>query len=99
MRGVATHKEDRLRRDIISQLMSYYDVKPEKVAQKHKLEIDFTKEWRNLRFLEDMGYIKSGKGHLRVTKKGRPFVRGIATVFDPHFPVKGKLLLDILRDE
>jgi oxygen-independent coproporphyrinogen-3 oxidase len=84
-RGVALSAGDRLRRDIIEQLMCTLEVDPEQVCRSHGLAHDvFTAERESLAGLAEDGLVELNGSRIRVTDAGRPFVRVVAAAFDAY---------------
>ena len=83
-RGLPISVEDKLRRDIISELMCHYKVDLECLALQHNLEINFANELEALLpFIETQLLEVTGK-QLVVTPAGQTYVRSICAVFDQY---------------
>jgi oxygen-independent coproporphyrinogen III oxidase len=86
IRGVATTADDRLRRDLIEQLMCDLSVDVEAIAAAHDADPTALKaEAREgmARFVED-GLATFDGARIAVSERGRPFVRSIAALFDVY---------------
>ncbi len=78
-RGHVLNKEDKLIRKHILNLMCQFETSWE-VGQTNF--IDFQHIIDNLTELENDGLVKVGSNTIRVTEKGRPFIRNISMAFD-----------------
>ncbi|MEM8698221.1 MAG: oxygen-independent coproporphyrinogen III oxidase, partial [Pseudomonadota bacterium] len=85
-KGIALTREDRMRGQVIEQLMCFGQVDLERIARL----FDAPPEWiegkaaASLETLEADGLITRHDGHLSVTEEGAPLVRVIAQVFDSY---------------
>ena len=84
-RGVALSADDRLRRDVISELMCHLEVDLAAVASRHRVaqsvfdpDLD-----RCAEFIQD-GLLEMDGARLRVTEPARPVLRVIAAAFDSY---------------
>ena len=84
-RGIAPHDEDRLRREVIERLMCELEVDLVEVAQAHGANpTGLLADARGLeRFVADGLAAWDGRA-IRVSERGRPFVRSVAALFDAH---------------
>jgi oxygen-independent coproporphyrinogen-3 oxidase len=82
--GRPVSAEDRMRSEIISELMCYYRVDLHKIAEKHRSSNDFAKEHASLRTLQANGIVEVDGGIITVAEKGRLFVRNVCAVFDQY---------------
>jgi oxygen-independent coproporphyrinogen-3 oxidase len=85
-RGLRMSGEDRLRRDVIQQLMCSGQVDFADVEQRYELDFaaHFASELARLAPLADDGLIELGPRSLHVTPLGRLLVRAVAMVFDAY---------------
>jgi oxygen-independent coproporphyrinogen III oxidase len=86
VRGVAVHDEDRLRRDVIEQIMCGLEVDLAATAEAHKADPRPLLAEANAgmgRFVED-GLASWDGRRIAVTEKGRPFLRSVAVLFDAY---------------
>ena len=84
LRGRAIGEQDRMRRDIISQLMCFYNVNLADTAQHYSINDDFTVELEKLTPVFESGMLELDNGLLQVTETGRPYVRTICAAFDQY---------------
>ncbi len=84
-RGVALSQEDRLRRDVIEQLMCHFTVDLARTAETHGFGLPvLTQGSARLEELAQDGLVAIDGNSLRVTRAGRPFVRAVAAAFDAY---------------
>jgi oxygen-independent coproporphyrinogen-3 oxidase len=88
-KGVAISDDDRMRAHIIERLMCDLEVDLATVARGYPCATGFTAELEGLRALEREGVLVSDGRRLRLTEKGRPYVRLVAAAFDAYLP-RGK---------
>jgi oxygen-independent coproporphyrinogen-3 oxidase len=81
-------EDDKIRREVIMQLMCNLELDFESVSRKVRLDIAdyFRVELDSLRDLEADGLIRRSEGALKVTELGRMFIRNIAMRFDAYLP-------------
>ncbi|MCC5995921.1 MAG: oxygen-independent coproporphyrinogen III oxidase [Oceanicaulis sp.] len=79
-RGVAISDEDRLRRAIIEQLMTYFEADPGALAAAHGLP----EPQADLTDLEQAGIVSRKGGRICVAPEYRPLARLAAAAFDAH---------------
>jgi oxygen-independent coproporphyrinogen-3 oxidase len=85
VRGIATDAEDRLRRDLIEQLMCGFEVALDETARRHGYDpAILIPERAVLAGMAADGLVVLEDGVLRVTETGRPFVRSVCAVFDGY---------------
>ena len=85
VRGLSISREDKMFRDIISTLMCYFEVNPQKTAKNHHIDYDFKREKSDMKKLENEGYMTCKDGLYKITPSGTPYLRAIATIFDQYF--------------
>jgi len=86
VRGIAVHDEDKLRRDVIEQLMCGLHVDLVATAEAHRADPSALLAEANAglaRFVEDKLATWDGRS-IEVTEKGRPFLRSVAVLFDAY---------------
>jgi oxygen-independent coproporphyrinogen-3 oxidase len=84
-RGVALSADDRLRRDIIEQLMCTLRVDLSALCREHGVNISTLEaDLRRLVPLAADGLVQLKDGRITVTGIGRPFVRIVAAAFDAY---------------
>jgi oxygen-independent coproporphyrinogen-3 oxidase len=85
-RGVRLSVDDRLRRDIITQLMCNMELRFDEFEAAYGIRFHdaFAPELERLRSFEDDGLVKIGAKRLDVQMAGRMLVRNIAMVFDRY---------------
>ena len=86
VKGIVLSDEDRLRGHIIERLMCDMAVDLDAIADETGFDIatDFTDELESLEPFEENGSVQI-EGHcIRITEKGRPYMRLVASVFDTY---------------
>jgi oxygen-independent coproporphyrinogen III oxidase len=85
-RGVRLTADDRLRRDVITQLMCNLELRFDEFEAAYGIRFadTFEPELERLRSFEDDGLVSLGAGRLDVLTAGRMLVRNIAMVFDRY---------------
>lgn len=85
-RGVALDAEDRLRREVIQQLMCATRLDFAAVEQRHgiRFEEHFADELERVKPLEADDLVAREGRSLRITARGRLLMRNVAMVFDAH---------------
>ena len=85
-KGLRLDPEDRLRRDVIMDLMCRDGVNFADIGARHGVNFrtHFATELDRLRALEDDGLVECEAGGIRVTPAGRLLLRAIAGVFDAY---------------
>lgn len=78
--------EDRLRSDVIADLMCNFHVSKARIAKRHNVNFDvhFAAALIALQPAIDEGFLENHAEALRVTDLGRLFVRNLAMAFDAH---------------
>jgi len=78
--------EDRLRRDVIMDLMCRDGVRFAEIGARHGVDFarHFAAELERMRPLQDDGLVSRDAGGIRVTAAGRLLLRPIAMVFDAY---------------
>jgi len=85
VRGRALSDDDRLRRDIIEQLMCNLEVNLADVAQSRKRDLaEFASELSALDPLIEQDLVRRYDGIIKVPEHARPFVRTVCAVFDAY---------------
>jgi oxygen-independent coproporphyrinogen-3 oxidase len=85
VRGRALSDDDRLRRDIIEQLMCNLEVNLADVAEARNRQLaDFTTELSALDSLAEHDLVRYRDGIVSVPEHARPFVRTVCAVFDAY---------------
>ena len=85
-RGVALEPDDRLRRDVIQQLMCATRLDFSSIESRHGIRFEdyFATELAALGPLEKDGLVAREGRSLRITARGRLLMRNVAMVFDAH---------------
>lgn len=85
-RGLVLTAEDRLRRDVIMDVMSHFRLDKAEIEGRHEIDFDrhFSHELEDLRPLEADGLVELAPKEIRVTSRGRLLVRNVAMVFDAY---------------
>jgi oxygen-independent coproporphyrinogen III oxidase len=81
-RGLPVSDEDRMRREIINELMCYYHVNLRRIADSHCPRESFEAEKAVLREMQERQLVTLDGDDLTIT--GRPFVRAVCAVFDQY---------------
>ena len=85
VRGRALTEDDRLRRDIIEQLMCNLEVDlAETTAARNRSLDDFAPELSEIDALAERGLVHRLDGTITVAEHARPLVRTICAVFDAY---------------
>lgn len=84
IRGVALSAEDMLRAEIIERLMCDFRVDIDHLVAKHRLPTIFSRELAKIDLLGAQGLTRRSGRCVEVTKKGKPFARVVASVFDRY---------------
>jgi oxygen-independent coproporphyrinogen III oxidase len=83
-RGLPVSDEDRMRREIINELMCYYHVNLRRIADSHCPRESFEAEKAVLREMQERQLVTLDGDDLTITGEGRPFVRAVCAVFDQY---------------
>lgn len=85
-RGVPLTPDDRRRRWIIHQLLGYFEVTSRRHHLVHGIDLweGLAGERLALEPLEERGLVEVSDSRVRVTERGRLFVRHVASAFDAH---------------
>ncbi|HEY3486798.1 MAG TPA: oxygen-independent coproporphyrinogen III oxidase [Gammaproteobacteria bacterium] len=83
-RGLTISSADRMRREIICQLMCYYKVNLQQIAHRHGQEESFFAEKTLLREFQAKGLVELNGEVLTATVKGRPYIRAVCAIFDQY---------------
>ncbi len=88
VRGLALTRDDRVRGRIIERLMCDLDVDVAAISRDvgDRAGGCFDDAIASLRRLEDEGFVVIDGRRIRITDKGRPFVRVVAAAFDAYLP-------------
>lgn len=86
IRGIGWSPADRLRGDVISELMCYFDVDLADACRRHGVALEgFLAEVPALPALTDDGLARLEGSHLSITERGRPLVRSVCAAFDRYY--------------
>ena len=87
MRGVLLQGEDRMRRDLIHELMCNFRVNTADIAQRFDIDFNatFAEDLRRLAPLQESGLAERVGDEIRATPAGELFVRNIARCFDTYW--------------
>ncbi|MFZ6844641.1 oxygen-independent coproporphyrinogen III oxidase [Undibacterium sp. RuTC16W] len=85
-KGIVLHPDDLLRREVIMTLMCSMPLDIATINRDYHIDFAeyFAEELVLLKQYEETGFIQVSEEHVRVTAKGRLFVRAIAMVFDRY---------------
>jgi len=97
-KGLKINKDDLMRRDIISELMCYAKFDPWEISRKHGMAAHFDDEFLALNKLVEQGFLTQNKTSFSLSKKGLPFRRAVATVFDQYFPQETDIIARCLHE-
>jgi len=83
-KGFTMNQDDRIRRDVIKQLICHFQLIKSEIAHQHNINFDdyFSEDLALLKPLEKDGLIIINKDTLKVTSKGRLLIRNICMCFD-----------------
>ncbi len=86
VKGIALSDDDRLRGHIIERLMCDMTVDLDAVADESDFDIatDFSEELDSLRPFQENGSVLIDGHRIRITEKGRPYMRLVASAFDTY---------------
>lgn len=86
VKGIVLSDEDRLRGHIIERLMCDMAVDLDAIADETGFDIatDFTDELESLEPFQENGSVQIEGHRIRITEKGRPYMRLVASVFDTY---------------
>ncbi len=86
VRGIAWSEADRLRGDIINELMCHFEVDLAEVCQRHGARLQpLLSDVTTLPAMIDDGLATFNGARLSVTERGRPLVRSVCAAFDRHY--------------
>ncbi|HBK46023.1 MAG TPA: oxygen-independent coproporphyrinogen III oxidase [Xanthomonadaceae bacterium] len=85
-RGLTLSSDDRLRADLIQELMCSGEIDVERLQRRHSIDFGtyFASELRRLAPLQQDGLAEYDGGAIRATGRGRPLIRLIAMCFDGY---------------
>ncbi len=85
-KGIKLNQDDIIRRDVIMDIMSHFQLSKQEIADKYDISFDsyFSSELEALRLLEKDGLVRVSKNDISITDIGRLLVRNIAVIFDTH---------------
>ena len=84
VKGIALSADDRLRGNIIERLMCDMAVDLDAVVSETGLATDFSGELASLQPYQDNGSVEIDGHRIRITEKGRPYLRLVASAFDTY---------------
>jgi oxygen-independent coproporphyrinogen-3 oxidase len=86
VRGIAWSAVDRLRGDVIGELMCHFTVDLADICERHGVKLEaFLADVPGLASLVDDGLASLDGARLTVTEPGRPLVRSVCAAFDRHY--------------
>jgi len=86
VRGLAWAAADRLRGDIISELMCHFEANLDGICERHGASLrDLLSDVPQLTTLIEDGLVTLDGARLTVTDPGRPLVRSVCAAFDRHY--------------
>ncbi|HCK17409.1 MAG TPA: coproporphyrinogen III oxidase, partial [Thalassospira sp.] len=84
-KGVALTDEDRLRRDIINELMCNLSVDLDDICANHGISADrFTPELERIKAMTQDGIVEVQGNYIELSELGRPLVRAVCAAFDTY---------------
>jgi oxygen-independent coproporphyrinogen-3 oxidase len=83
-RGITISEQDKLRRELISELMCFYDADLSKLCAQHKIKESFKSELATLKPLIDAGMVEIEGSIIRVKDAGKPYIRTVCATFDQY---------------
>ncbi len=88
VKGIVLSDDDRLRGNIIERLMCDMAVDLDAIADKSGFDIgtDFSDELDALQPFQENGSVLIDGRRIRITEKGRPYLRLVASAFDTYLP-------------
>ncbi len=89
-RGVLLDADDRLRRDVITQLICQFELDFAAMEQRHGIVFEeyFATELAELASMEEDGLLRMSTGSIQVNPAGRLLIRNICMVFDRYLREK-----------
>lgn len=86
-RGIAVSPEDKVRRTIIERLMCDMEADVADICANQNLPpADFVAEFEQLTGAAADGLVELAPPRIRITERGRPFLRTVCAVFDSYLP-------------
>lgn len=87
-RGVKLHEDDRIRREVITQLICQFELDPQHIEQQFPITFSeyFAEEIEELKSYTEDGLVSLNDGIVRVTPAGRLLIRRICMSFDRYIP-------------
>lgn len=84
-KGCILGEEDRMRREIIQNLMCHFEADLGAICRKYRVDMNkLDQSFENLSCMIEDGMISINGNHIDVTEKGRPFVRVVCVCFDNY---------------
>lgn len=96
VRGIRLTSDDSLRRAVIQKLICHFELSKSEFEKAHHLDFDdyFAKECHKLAAFEQAGMVEIDARSIRVTTKGRLFIRNICMVFDRYLGMPNEIKLE-----
>ncbi len=93
-KGLELTAEDRLRRDVIHDLMCHFALDKSAIGRRHGIDFDrhFAAELESLEPLAGDGLVDLFPGRIEVTPRGRFVVRNVAMAFDAYLAAQPSVL-------
>lgn len=91
-RGLVLKEDDRLRAEVIMQLICHFSLDKKIIEQNYGIRFDqhFSRELTNLTSFEEDGLVVLSPGAIEVTDLGRFLIRNICMQFDAYLPLQLK---------
>ena len=89
-RGYVLDEDDRIRQYVIHEIMCNFQVSKAEVEERFGIDFDayFSTALESLQEVRAEGFLEMDEGSLRVTDRGRLFVRNVCMAFDKHLEAK-----------
>jgi oxygen-independent coproporphyrinogen-3 oxidase len=91
-RGKTMSRDDRIRRDVINEIMCHGFVDVPAVEARNAIAFDkyFARDWDRLQLLQADGLIELNRKHIALTSVGVSLMRTVAMVFDAYLDVESQ---------
>ena len=89
-KGVDLDEDDKLRREVITQLICHFELDFKSIEQEFKINFTeyFASELDNLRYMQQDGLLVLSKNSIQVNVAGRLLIRNVCMVFDKYLTHK-----------
>lgn len=85
-RGIVLNEDDKLRREVINQLICHFELDKDQINQSFNINFDdyFSVELSELKGMSEDNLVDLGEGNIQVTDSGKLLIRNICMVFDKY---------------